>query len=255
MISISIIIPCLNEEKYVASCIESIIHSEIDYKKTEIIFVDGDSSDKTVEIIKSYSKEYPFITLLTNPKKYTPISMNLGINASSGEFIFILSAHAKYERSYFKMLSFSIKSLDAKCVGGILLTEVKNVNTKSSSIKIVLTNKFGVGNASFRLGSRVIKKVDTVAFGCYQRDTFDKFGLFNERLIRNQDIELNKRIINGGGSIYLIPEVKCIYYARENFKDLAKNNYANGLWNILTAYYTKTCRYHDDCNGIRFKSY
>jgi len=237
---ISIIIPCLNEEKYIANCIESIVQSDINYEESEVIFVDGKSSDKTVEIINLYIKTYPYIQILINPKKYTPISMNIGIKSSIGEYIFILSAHAKYEKDYFAKLVQYTKELKADCVGGVLVTDVKNRNKKSNSIKEILTHKFGVGNASFRTGSSAVKEVDTVAFGCYSKEAFEKFGLFDEKLIRNQDIELNKRIINGGGKIYLIPEVKATYYARENFIGLAKNNYSNGFWNILTAYYTKT---------------
>jgi len=238
MSKISIIIPCLNEEKYIDSCIDSILNSNLyDY---ELIFIDGGSSDKTVEIIKTYQKDNRRIKLLFNPKKFTPISMNMGVKVSTGEYIFIISAHAKYEDNYFITLVKYIKELNANCVGGVLLTEIKNSNKKSNSIKEILSHKFGVGNADFRTGSSEIKEVDTVAFGCYSKETFEKYGLYDERLIRNQDIELNKRIINGGGKIYLIPDVKCIYYARENFTDLAKNNFANGKWNILTAYYTKT---------------
>jgi GT2 family glycosyltransferase len=166
--------------------------------------------------------------------------MNMGINASRGKYIFILSAHADYSQDYFTKLVENIENLHADCVGGVLITDIKNQNKKSSSIKEILMHRFGVGDASFRVGSDDIKEVDTVAYGCYRRETFEKYGLFNEDLIRNQDIELNKRIINGGGKIYIIPDVKCTYYARENFTDLAKNNYANGFWNILTAYYTKT---------------
>ncbi len=239
MAKISIIIPCLNEEKYIAECIKSILISDIDYKNTEVIFVDGESSDKTVEIINSYRKEYPFIEILNNPKKITPISMNIGIKASNGDYIFIISAHAKYKKDYFSKLLVEIQRLDADCVGGVLVTDVKRKNKKSNSIKEILSHKLGVGNASFRTGSSEIKAVDTVAFGCYKKEVFEKYGLYDERLIRNQDIELNKRIINGGGKIYLIPEVECTYFARENFTALAKNNYSNGFWNILTAYYTK----------------
>ncbi len=240
MSKISIIIPCLNEEKYISECIQSILISDIDYKNTEVIFVDGESSDKTVEIINSYQKKHPFIKILNNPKKITPISMNIGIKASKGDYIFIISAHAKYKKDYFSKLLVEIQRLDVDCVGGVLVTDVKRKNKKSNSIKEILSHKFGVGNASFRTGSSEIKAVDTVAFGCYKKEVFEKYGLYDERLIRNQDIELNKRIINGGGKIYLIPEVECIYFARENFTALAKNNYSNGFWNILTAYYTKT---------------
>ena len=232
------VIPCFNEQKYINECIESIIASDISKDTFEVIFVDGNSDDTTRDIINSYQKNCPYIRLLVNPQKFTPISMNMGINASNGEYIFILSAHAKYEASYFSSLLHSIQELKVACVGGVLITDVKNANKKSNSIKEILTNKFGVGNAEFRTGLKEIKEVDTVAFGCYSKKAFEKFGLYNELLIRNQDIELNKRIINGGGKIYLIPEVTCTYYARETFGQLAKNNYSNGFWNILTAYYT-----------------
>lgn len=234
------VIPCFNEQKYINECIESIIASDISKDNFEVIFVDGNSDDTSRDIINSYQKSCPYIRLLVNPQKFTPISMNMGINASDGEYIFILSAHAKYESSYFSSLLQAIQELQAECVGGVLSTDVKNPNQKSNSIKEILTHKFGVGNAEFRTGSKEIKEVDTVAFGCYTKEAFKKFGLYNELLIRNQDIELNKRIINGGGKIYLIPQVTCTYYARENFRQLAKNNYSNGFWNILTAYYTNT---------------
>lgn len=237
---ITIIVPALNEEKYIAECLDSVLDSDYDTANMEIFVVDGMSQDKTREIVQAYHEKYPSIHLLENPDSYTPIGMNMGINASRGKYIFILSAHADYSQDYFTKLVENIENLHADCVGGVLITDIKNQNKKSSSIKEILMHRFGVGDASFRVGSDDIKEVDTVAYGCYRRETFEKYGLFNEDLIRNQDIELNKRIINGGGKIYIIPDVKCTYYARENFTDLAKNNYANGFWNILTAYYTKT---------------
>jgi len=237
---ISIIIPTFNEERYIASCLDSILDTEYDIKQIEVFVVDGMSSDKTRELVQIYHDKYSFIKLLENTQRYTPIAMNLGIKASEGEFIFIISAHAVYESNYFLKLLENIEKLNADCVGSVLVTDVKNKHKKSNAIKEILMHKFGVGNATFRVGSSQIEEVDTVAFGCYNREVFEKYGYYDERLIRNQDIELNKRIINNGGKIYLIPDIKAIYYTRENFKSLAKNNYNNGLWNILTAYYTKT---------------
>ena len=237
---ISIVIPTYNEEKYIATCLNSILESDYPNEKIQIFVVDGMSEDNTIKIVREYHNKYSFINVIENRQRHTPIGMNLGIEASEGEYVFILSAHAVYQADYFTKLVENIESLDADCVGGVLLTDVKNTNTKSSSIKEVLMHKFGVGNAIFRTGCDEITEVDTVAFGCYRKSTFSTYGLFDEKLIRNQDIELNKRIINAGGKIYLIPEVQCTYYARENFTDLAKNQYQNGFWNILTAYYTKT---------------
>jgi len=237
---ISIIVPTYNEEKYISSCLDSILKSDYDNKKIEIFVVDGMSEDSTRKTVQEYHHKYSFIHVIENRQRYTPVGMNLGIEASKGEFVFILSAHAEYEANYFVKLVENIEILNADCVGGVLLTDVKNKNSKSSSIKEVLMHKFGVGNAIFRTGCDEVTQVDTVAFGCYRKSVFSTYGLFDEKLIRNQDIELNKRIINAGGKIYLIPEVQCTYYARENFTDLAKNQYQNGFWNMLTAYYTKT---------------
>jgi len=237
---ISIVIPAYNEEKYMASCLESILSSDYDNEKIEVFVIDGGSEDSTREIVKEYHDKYPFVHVISNTQKHTPIGMNLGIHASTGVFVFILSAHAVYAADYFTKLVENIQKLHADCVGGVLLTDVKNINTKSSSIKEVLMHKFGVGNALFRTGCDEVMEVDTVAFGCYRKSAFEKYGLFNEKLIRNQDIELNKRIVNGGGKIYLIPDVSCTYFARESFIPLAKNQYQNGFWNMLTAYYTKT---------------
>ena len=238
--SISIIIPIYNEEKYIKACIQSILDSDFPKENMEILLVDGMSSDRTREIIRNLSTEYDFLLLLDNPKKTAPIAMNIGVKEAKGEYIFILSAHARYDVNYFGTLVEYINTLNADCVGGVLETDVKNKNIKSNAIKEVLMHPFGVGNASFRIGSNEIRLVDTVAFGCYRKNTFETYGLFDEKLTRNQDIEFNKRIVNGGGKIYLVPNVRSTYFARENFLDLAKNNFANGYWNILTAYYTNT---------------
>lgn len=240
MSTISIIVPIYNEEKYIEKCLESIIENDYNKDKMEVFLVDGGSKDKTVDIIKKYQQKYPFFKLLNNPNKTPPYAMNIGIEASKGDYIIRLDAHASYPKNYFSKLIEWHQKLNADNVGAVIVTEVKNLNKKSASIKEVLSHRLGVGNSEFRTGVDEVKEVDTVPFGCYKREVFEKYGLYDERLIRNQDIELNKRIINGGGKIYLIPDVQCTYFARENFTALAKNNYNNGYWNILTAYYTKT---------------
>jgi GT2 family glycosyltransferase len=165
--------------------------------------------------------------------------MNIGIKNAKGKYIIRLDGHSRYPKDYFKKLIFYYQKLNADNVGGVVITEVKNKNITSNAIKNVLSDKLGVGSA-FRSGVKDIKEVDTVPFGCYKKEIFDKVGLYDERLVRNQDIELNKRIKKAGGKIYLIPEIKCVYFARETYKDLAKNSFNNGFWNILTAYYTNS---------------
>jgi len=238
-IFVSVICPIYNEEKYIETCIQSLISNQSDDFPLEIIFVDGMSTDKTIEILKKYIEQFGFIKLLYNPEKTAPYAMNLGIKHAQGEFIIRVDAHASYPKNYVSTLVSKQIALNADNVGAVLRTEVLTKNKKTLAITEVLSNRFGVGNSLFRVGVNKITEVDTVPFGCYKKSVFTKFGLYDTRLTRSEDVELNKRITRGGGKIYLLPDLECVYYARETFFSIAKNNYSNGLWNILTVKYTK----------------
>lgn len=235
---VSVICPIYNEECYIKICVESMLNQDYPNDRLEILFVDGMSNDNTRNILSFYLEQYPFIRLLDNIHKTVPFALNIGIRASVGDVIIRIDGHSVFPNNYISTLVKYLYELDAYNVGCSCITEVKNITPKSMAIKEVLSNKFGVGNSLFRLGVSDVKEVDTVPFGCWKRDVFDKVGYFDERLTRNQDIEFNKRIKRHGGKIYLVPDISCIYYARENFKSLFENNYANGKWNILAVYYS-----------------
>lgn len=200
------------------------------------------SQDCTREIVAKYTAKYPFISLIDNPKRIAPWAMNLAVKEAKGDVIMRLDAHAIYEKNYFSALVRALKVYDADNVGAVCRTDVLNKTPKTLAIREVLSNKFGVGNSTFRTGISGVQEVETVPFGCWKREVFEKYGMYDVRLVRNQDIELNKRIIRGGGRIVIVPDTYCTYFARENYHELAKNNYGNGKWNILTVYYTKEMR-------------
>jgi len=236
MKQISIIIPAYNEEKFIADCLKSVYNQDYPKDKMAVIVVDGHSTDKTAEIVR---REFPEVILLENPDKIVPISMNMGIKKAKGDYVVRLDAHAEYPTNYISDLIKYAKKYNTDNIGGNWITETKAKTLKSWAIKKALSHKFGVGNSAFRIGATKPQIVDTVPFGCFKRDVFDQFGLYDERLERNQDIEFNKRIKRGGGKILLVPEITCTYFARDTFSGLFNNNYKNGYWNILTVYYTK----------------
>ena len=236
---LSVICPIYNEEKYIAQFLDSLLTQDYPNEDLEILLVDGMSKDRTREIVAEYIAKYPFIRLIDNPDKIVPYAMNRGIDAAKGGIIIRLDAHASYQPDYFSVLVNGLKRLHADNVGTVCKTDVLNKTPKTLAIREVLGNKFGVGNSTFRTGIDHEQEVETVPFGCWPREVFEKYGKYDVRLVRNQDIELNKRILRGGGKIYILPDTYCTYLARETWRALAKNNYGNGKWNILTVYYTK----------------
>ncbi|MBQ9398823.1 MAG: glycosyltransferase family 2 protein [Bacteroidales bacterium] len=235
---LSVICPIYNEETYVARCLDSIRKQDYPQDDLEVLFVDGMSTDRTREIIQSYQTHCPYVRIIDNPERYVSWAMNRGIDASRGEVIIRIDAHTSYEPNYFSALVRRLHELDAADVGTVCKTDVLHKTPKTLAIREVLCNRFGVGNSVFRTGVDEVREVDTVPFGCWKRETFDKYGRYDVRLVRNQDIELNKRVIRGGGKIYIIPDTFCTYYARETFAGLAANNFANGKWNLLTVWIT-----------------
>lgn len=230
---LSVICPIYNEEKYIAQCIESLLLQDYPKSDLEILFVDGMSTDKTREIISKYTSQYPFIKMLDNPKKIVPYAMNTGILASKGEIIIRLDGHVEYPANYFSSLVKNLIDLDADNVGALCETLPCGSSAKELAIAEALSSSFGMGNSYFRIGCDDVKQVDTVPFGCFKREVFDKVGLYDNELIRNQDDELNGRIVKNGGKIYLIPSIVTKYYARDKISKVKKMFYQYGLYKPL----------------------
>lgn len=226
---VSIIIPCHNEEKFIGKCLESIIQQDFPKENLEVLVIDGDSTDGTREIVKEYAGRYPFIKLLDNPKKFTPFGLNIGIKASKGEIIIRMDAHAGYEKKYISKCVKYLNEYKVDNVGGLMVTVSRSDTVLGRTIAAVLSHRFGVGPAVFRVGAKEPILVDTVFGGCYRKETFEKIGYFNENLPRGQDMELNLRIRKFGGKILLVPEIKSFYYARSDIGSFWRHSFTDGV--------------------------
>ena len=192
------------------------------------------SKDKTKEIIADYSTKYPCLRLVDNPQQTVPYAMNNGIKSAKGSIIIRLDAHAEYPSNYFSVLVQKLNELDgAENVGGVCITLPCNETIVAIAIAECLSNKFGMGNSYFRVGAKEVMSVDTVPFGCFHKSLFDKIGLYDTDMIRNQDDELNGRIIKNGGKIYLLPDVEIKYFARDKISKVRKMFYQYGLYKPL----------------------
>lgn len=230
---ITIICPIYNEESRIEACIQSIIAQDFPHEEMEVLFVDGMSTDRTREIVGMYSRQYPFIRLLDNPMHTAPVALNTGIRAAQGDIIVRLDAHCKYPADYFSALVNKLRASDADNVGGVCNTLPAKDTSMCRAIANAMSSPFGMGNSHFRIGTDHEMWVDTVPFGCFHRDIFDRIGYFDEELVRNQDDEFNGRIIRHGGKILLMPQVVVDYFARDTISKTAKMFYQYGLFKPL----------------------
>jgi glycosyltransferase involved in cell wall biosynthesis len=232
---VSVIMPCLNEAKNIRSCLNSVVDNDFPKHRLELLVVDGKSDDGTREIVSEFTQRYSWIKLLDNVRKTTPVAMNIGVQSAKGQIVMRMDAHTVYPVNYISgLVNWLVKS-QADNVGGISIVRPANQSSKADAIAFALSHPWGVGNSHFRIGAAEPKWVDTVPFGCYWKELFSRIGLYNEALLRNQDDELNHRLIRQGGRILLVPEIVSFYTARESLKKLWTMFYQYGYFKPLAA--------------------
>lgn len=227
--TVSVVIPCRNEEKYIGKCIESFLKQSYPVELITIIVADGMSTDRTRDIINDIKVEHNNVILLDNIGLSAPKGMNLGIRHTDSEIVIIFGAHAYADENFVLENVKALENKEVGCAGGVITTI--NDSIKGAAIAEAMSCPFGVGNALFRFAEKE-SFVDTVAFGAYRRSLLDKVGLFDEELVRNQDDELNFRVEKSGAKILLSPKIKSTYFGRGDFKKLWRQYYQYGFWKV-----------------------
>lgn len=230
---VTVLIPCRNEERYIGSCLESIFSQDYANSALEVIVLDGMSTDLTRDRIAEYTDRGIAVRVIDNPQQIVPTALNIGIKHANGSVILRMDAHNSYETNYISLCIKHLISSGVDNVGGVWVIVPGNGTSTALSIARALAHPFAAGNAHYRIGAKEPRLVDTVPFGCYRRDVFNRIGLFDEELIRNQDDEFNARLIKNGGHILLVPDIISYYHARESFTKLARMNFQYGYFKPL----------------------
>ncbi len=230
---VTVIVPCRNEARFIARCLESIVRNDYPQDRLELIVVDGMSEDETCSIVGAVAREHPCVVRLLNTKKITPAALNLGITHASGEIIIRVDAHARVAEDYIRLSVAALFAYGADNAGGAMETLPARDGRIATAIAACMSHPFGVGNSAFRARAGKVVFTDTVFGGCYRREVFERIGLFNESLARTQDMEFNQRLRKAGGRIVLDPRIKCFYYASPDIKSFARHNFHDGAWAIL----------------------
>lgn len=225
--------PVRNEEEYIRASLQSLLEQDYPVSECEIIVVDGQSSDRTREIIEEIRERNPHVRCLENRAGIVPTAMNIGVRAARGEVIVRADGHNVYPRDYATNCVKYLEETSADNVGGQWVTVAADESFSARLVAAVLSSPFGVGNSKFRT-SREEGFVDTVPFGAFRKEIFDRVGMYNEKLVRNQDNDLNARIRKAGGKIYLTPALTTKYHPVKNFLGLLKHAFQTSKWHIFT---------------------
>jgi len=223
---VSVIVAMRNEEGFIERCLDSLAEQDYPPELLDVLVVDGRSTDSSREIAKAKQKVMPNLSLLDNEKRVSPVAFNIGIKAARGEIVTIISAHSYLAPDYVSRCVEYLKSTDADCVGGPIQT-VGEGDT-AQAIALAMSSPFGVGDALFRY-SQEETYVDTLAFGAFRREVFERVGLFDEELVGSEDDEFNYRLRSAGGKLLLTPAIRSFYHGRASFRALCQQYFRYGL--------------------------
>jgi succinoglycan biosynthesis protein ExoA len=231
MSRVSIIVPCYNEEKTIRLLLQSLLDQTFPVNEMEVIISDGNSTDHTLEIINQFRSDQPQlkVKVVANPKRNIPSALNAAIKNADGEYIVRLDAHSVPSANYVELCIADLIAGKGDNVGGVWDIRPSNDSMMAKCISIAASHRLGVGDARYRYTTDAAE-VDTVPFGSFHRSLFERVGTFDESLLTNEDYELNVRIRNSGGKVWLNPAIRAVYFSRSNLSTLAVQYWRYGLW-------------------------
>ena len=226
---VSVILPIRNEVSFISQSISTIQQQDYPANCIEILIADGISIDGTREIVLQRSAEDSRIRLIDNPSKIVPPGLNVAILQSKGEFIIRIDGHTLIAPDYIKNCINTLQRTKADNVGGCMTAD--GTTEFGKAVAIATSISFGVGNSKFHYAQGEVE-TDSVYMGAWPKDVFNRIGLFDEELVRDQDDEFNYRLREKGGTIILNPEIKSVYTTRSSPITLWKQYFQYGLWKI-----------------------
>lgn len=228
---VSLVIPMRNEEGHIRPCLESVFSQDYPAERMEILVVDGRSTDHSRDMVAHYAQQYSNLHLLDNPRQVTPAALNVGIRQAKGEYILRIDAHSLVPSDYVRQCVATLQRSGADAVGGVMHSIGRGYVGKA--IALALGSRFGAGDSRFHYAQDEAS-VDTIPLPAFRREVFQRVGVFDETLIRNQDFEFNYRIRQSGGRLLLSPAIRFYYTPRSSLTALWQQYFQYGRWKVRT---------------------
>jgi succinoglycan biosynthesis protein ExoA len=232
VVDVSVLVPVLNEEAHIRDAARGMLEQRFD-GRIEFLFIDGRSGDRTVEILEELRDADERVTILDNPRRTTPVALNVGLAAARGEVIARMDAHTRYPEDYLAVGVARLRRGDAEHVSGPQLPQ--GVGTWSRRVALALQSRLGTGEADFRHLHEGEIDVDSGFTGLWWRSTLDAQGGWDEDWPNDQDTELAARIRKAGGRIVCLPEMAAEYIPRDSLWKVARQYWRYGFYRAKTS--------------------
>ena len=226
--TVSVIVPCRNERDAIeAFCADALGQSLPDGWQLQLIVADGASDDGTRERLQAIARTEPRLTLVDNPQRIVSAGLNGALAVAAGAVIVRMDVHTRYAADYVAQCLHTLERSGADNVGGPWRAE--GHDGWPGAIAAAFQSRWVAGGARSR-SLTYEGEVDTVYLGCWPRETFDRFGGFDETLVRNQDDEHNLRLVLGGARIWQSPAIRSVYRPRDSLGALWRQWLQYGYW-------------------------
>lgn len=221
----SVVIPCLNEARDIEAVVRGAMEQRYPPHQLEILVADGGSTDETRAIVERLAAEDARVQLVDNPGRFPSSGMNAGIRRARGTVIIRMDAHAAYAADYVLASVEALRRTGACNVGGA--ARARHRSTFQRAVSAALSSPLAVGGSAYRDPTRE-GFVETVFNGAFRREVIEHVGLYDERARTNEDAELNQRIIEAGGRVFLSRSIIAFYYPRATLRGLAAQYFGYG---------------------------
>jgi glycosyltransferase involved in cell wall biosynthesis len=228
---VSVLIPVLDEAAHLPEVVAR-MRAQTYSGELEFLFIDGGSTDGSVEYLTGVAAHDPRIRLLHNPAKRTPQALNIGLREATGDVICRMDAHTHYPETYVETGLARLLRGDAVSVSGPAIAV--GHDTWSRRVALALATTFGVGQGRFRLGTDEEIEVDTGFTGLWRRETLEAQGGWDEEMRTDQDYELAVRLTEAGGRHVCLPSMSAEYFPRNSLKKLWRQYFVYGYYKVLS---------------------
>jgi succinoglycan biosynthesis protein ExoA len=231
-VDVSVLIPVLNEEAHIRDAAAMML-AQCFEGSVEYLFIDGGSRDRTVEILGELQRADPRLRRLENPRRTTPVALNIGLSEARGEYVARMDAHTLYPKDYLAHGVARLRRGGAAHVSGPQVAH--GVGPWSRRIARALNTRLGTGSARFRHPLETEIEIDSGFTGVWPRSVLEAHGGWDEEWINDQDSELAARIRGRGGRILCLPEMEARYIPRDSLRALARQYWRYGVYRAKTS--------------------